>query len=396
MSDKTVNLLYKATLVEGSDSVNQVKKQDNEIEVLTVEINTYDGSSYPIIIGEDILGKIDQIIDTSEFGNKATIITDKTVNTLYNSSVLKGLENRFSNLNTIVVQPGESSKSINTAEYIFNKLVELNHRRSDVIIALGGGVIGDLAGFVSSVYLRGVPFIQIPTTLLSQVDSSVGGKVAVNIAGGKNLVGSFYNPKAVIIDIGTLKTLEKDQIKDGLGEVIKYGFIHDGSILENLKEHNIDSIISKDIIDIVYKCILSKQYYVEKDFFDKDIRMILNFGHTIGHAIERQYGYGKITHGQAVAAGMYMISKMLYFGGLINEPVHEKIEYVLERFDMMKEYDLDYQSVIDSIKIDKKSIEEKINIIISEGAGISRIMQIGIQDFIEIIEKYYEGSEIDE
>lgn len=373
-----------------------IREREYKESLSKIDIKTHDGSSYPIIIDRGIIENINELINLSEFGSKATIITDDTVDSLYTDKIVKGLSNNFKSVNKIVVKPGEASKSISITEDIFNKLVEFNHRRSDVIIALGGGVIGDLAGFVSSVYLRGVPFIQVPTTLLSQVDSSVGGKVAINIAGGKNLVGSFYNPRAVIIDVDTLNTLTVDQLKDGLGEVIKYGYIHDASILEDLSKYNIDTILGAEIKDIVYKCIIAKQYFVERDFFDRDLRMILNFGHTLGHAIERQFGYGKVTHGQAVGAGMFMISKMLYMIEIIESKVYEDIKIMLEKFDMKCEYNLDYKNVIESIKIDKKSLEEKINVIASNGPGVSQILKIDIEKFIDTIEKYYKGSETNE
>lgn len=264
----------------------------NQIEKITID--TANGEKYDIIIGSNIIENIGEKIASKFNGEKITVITDKTVNELYFLKLKKALLGYFELINCIIVDVGEKSKSIATLDYVTDELTLLNHRRSDLIIALGGGVIGDLAGFVASVYLRGVPFIQIPTTLLSQVDSSVGGKVAININGGKNLIGSFYNPLAVYIDTNTLKTLDTPQIKDGLGEVIKYGIIYNSEIIKELLNYNIETFFDVNILKLVSNCVRSKKHFVELDFYDKKERMILNFGHTLGHAIEKQYGLSLI------------------------------------------------------------------------------------------------------
>lgn len=351
-------------------------------------ISTPKKNDYTINIGRNIIDNIGELVKSDYKGSKITVITDKTVHAIYFDRVLKSLEENFITVNCIVVDPGEESKSISSLDYVCNQLTLLNHRRSDLIIALGGGVIGDLAGFVSSVYLRGVAFIQIPTTLLSQVDSSVGGKVAINIEGGKNLIGSFYNPLAVFIDVETLSTLKVEQLKDGLGEVIKYAFINKPSIIDELLKHDIETFEEIDFVSLVSNCVKSKKYFVEIDFYDKKERMILNFGHTIAHAIEKEYGYGKITHGQAVGAGMYMISKLLYESAKIDNPIHNEIASLLARYDMQTSFELNIENTINSIFNDKKTFGEFINIIIVNEIANGEILKISINEFEDIIRKY--------
>ncbi|MGB3366858.1 MAG: 3-dehydroquinate synthase [Acidaminobacteraceae bacterium] len=353
-----------------------------------IPIMTPTNGKYDITIGTDLIDNIGEYIKSDYNGEKITVITDKTVHDLYFERVKKALDLKYDFVNCIVVEVGEVSKSISTLDYVSNELALVNHRRSDLIIALGGGVIGDLAGFVASVYLRGVPFIQIPTTLLSQVDSSVGGKVAINIDSGKNLIGSFYNPLAVYIDLETLNTLEESQIKDGLGEVIKYGFIENKDIIVELLKYDINSFHQMDLISLIINCVRSKKKFVEIDFYDKKERMILNFGHTIAHAIEKEYGYGVVTHGQAVAAGMYMISKLLFENSKIETEVYNDIAKILLKYQMNIEYDLKVESTVMATLNDKKSFGDYINVIAVDEIGIGEILKIDIYEFEDMIRRY--------
>lgn len=353
-----------------------------------IAIKTPGLSDYYISIANNLIDNIGDHISNDYKGSKITVITDKTVHALYFERVKESLELNNYIVNCIVLEAGEGSKSISTLEYVTNELTLVNHRRSDLIVALGGGVIGDLAGFVASVYLRGVAFIQIPTTLLSQVDSSVGGKVAINIEGGKNLIGSFYNPLAVYIDIDTLKTLESSQIKDGLGEVIKYGFIENRLIIDELLNYDMKSFYEMDLVTLVMNCVKSKKHFVEIDFYDKKERMILNFGHTLAHAIEKEYGYGVVTHGQAVGAGMYMISKLLFNSSKISIDIHKSIEKILLKYDMNIEYNLEVETTIKSTLNDKKSFGEFINVISVNEIGKGEILKINITEFENMIRGY--------
>ena len=264
--------------------------------------------SYDIIIEKGSLEHAGDYIKDVFKGRKIAIISDDNVFPLYGIS----LENQLASydVTSIVIPHGEPSKNFEILPSIYSKLLDAKLTRSDLIIALGGGVIGDLAGFVASTYLRGVKFIQMPTSLLAQVDSSVGGKVAVDLPEGKNLVGAFKHPLFVLIDPLTLKTLDPHFITDGMGEVIKYGCIKDRALFDQLKGYKDFKDLYQDIDEIIYKCVDIKRDVVEKDLFDFGDRLCLNFGHTIGHAIEQYYNFSKYSHGEAVAIGMVAITKI--------------------------------------------------------------------------------------
>jgi len=267
----------------------------------------------------------------------------------------------------IILQHGERAKSVQNFQKILNFLAENNFDRTDLIIAVGGGVIGDISGYVASSYLRGIQFIQIPTTLLSQVDSSVGGKTAINIAAGKNLVGAFYNPKGVIIETSVLKTLPQRQFKAGLAEVIKYALIENKPLFSLLKL-NAKKILSMDqhiIEEIIYASVKTKAKIVTKDEKENGIRAILNFGHTFGHAIEAHSNYKKILHGEAVAKGMKVASKISYLENLISAKEYSEVISLLQ----MYEFDLSlnqykYGELKPFIFRDKKMKKGKLNIVL--------------------------------
>lgn len=263
--------------------------------------------SYPIIIEDNLLDRIDEEIQKVFKGNKVFILTDENVNKFYGDRISSKLLEAGYDVRSLALPAGEETKSFFTLPEVYNALLDFNLTRSDLIITLGGGVIGDLGGFVASTYLRGVSFVQIPTSLLAQVDSSVGGKVAVDLEKGKNLVGSFYHPRLVLIDPLVLKTLEKRFLIDGMAEVIKYGCIKDNTLFEYLNNTDVIEVIN-NIGTIIHRCCDIKREVVEKDEKDTGERMLLNFGHTIGHAIEQYYNYSKYTHGESVAIGMYNIS----------------------------------------------------------------------------------------
>ncbi|MDB2411737.1 3-dehydroquinate synthase [Gammaproteobacteria bacterium] len=267
----------------------------------------------------------------------------------------------------IILQQGEKAKSIQNFQKILNFLAESNFDRTDLIIAVGGGVVGDISGYVASSYLRGIPFIQIPTTLLAQVDSSVGGKTAINISAGKNLVGAFYNPKGVIIDTSVLKTLSNREFKAGLAEVIKYALIKNKSLFSLLKRHPKEILLMnhKIIEEIIFASIHTKAQIVTQDEKENGIRAILNFGHTFGHAIEAHGKYKKILHGEAVAKGMKIASKISYLENLISEKDHKKVIALLEMF----EFDLsinqyNYEELKPYILRDKKIKEGRLNLVL--------------------------------
>lgn len=268
-----------------------------------LHINSVD-SEYEVVIGKN-LNALELVKKVYDNGKIAVIIDDKVFD-LYNKKLTKDLYDENFELYFIVIQSGEKHKNINTIIDIYKKLEDLNMTRSDLIIGFGGGVVGDMAGFVASTYMRGIKFLNMPTTLLAQVDSCIGGKTGIDTSKGKNIIGTFYNPILVIVDTHYLNSLSKNLISDGFAEIIKYGAIYDESLFTFLENADIDDL-KNNYIDIIYLSLSIKKHFVEKDSFDKGYRMILNFGHTYAHAIERYYKYERYSHGQAVAIGMVHI-----------------------------------------------------------------------------------------
>ncbi len=274
----------------------------------TVNINLGD-RSYDIRIAARLLGDSSELLPWIR-GNQVMIVTDAVVAPLYLQTVKNALTGK--DISEIVLADGEQTKNLQTAEQIFEQMLAIPLDRRATVIALGGGVIGDMAGFTAACYQRGVPFIQIPTTLLSQVDSSVGGKTAVNHARGKNMIGAFYQPRRVIADISTLSTLHRRQFSSGLAEVIKYGMVTDLEFFRWL-ECNINPLMSQDSRALAYaiaRSCINKAKIVEQDERESGVRALLNLGHTFGHAIETATGYGKWLHGEAVALGLVMAAHM--------------------------------------------------------------------------------------
>lgn len=344
------------------------------------------GKDYSIYIENGSLNNMAKHIKTLYNGKKIAIITDENVDKLYGGELEQSLKRSGFNVNTIKVKPGENSKSMETLQDVYNELLDFSITRSDLIIAFGGGVVGDLAGFAASTLLRGIPFIQIPTSLLAQIDSSVGGKVAVNLKKGKNLVGSFYQPKAVFIDPSLLKTLDKRYFYDGMGEVIKYGCIKDKELFENLSDYQTEEELFIDIEEIIYKCLNIKRQIVEVDEMDNGERMLLNFGHTLGHGIEKHYNYEKYSHGEAVAIGMYNITKNSEELGLTKDGTSEKIKKLLIKYNLPYEMDgINMEGISEIISVDKKTLGENINIILLAEIGNSFIKKIKREDIINYI-----------
>jgi len=271
------------------------------MEKLRVEAKN---GSYDLFFGGGLLDRAGEFLSPWS-GRKAAVVTDENVGALYGERLQKALEKGEIDAQIITLPAGEKTKSIGTLTALYSRFAALGITRSDCVVALGGGVIGDAAGYAAASYLRGVSFVQVPTSLLAQVDSSVGGKVAVDILEGKNLVGAFYQPSLVLADTDVLETLPKRELLCGLAEVIKYGAIRDEALLcriENDPEHI-------DYGQLTSRCCAIKADYVEKDPFDKGVRMELNFGHTLGHAVEKCAGYGTVLHGEGVAIGMAAAAK---------------------------------------------------------------------------------------
>lgn len=331
-------------------------------------------NSYNILIEKGLLDRLGREVKSVYNGEKIFIITDKYVDKFYGEKAQKSLESQGFKVRKLVLEPGEETKSFKTLPIIYDELLDFKLTRKDLIITLGGGVIGDLGGFAASSFLRGVPFIQVPTTLLAQVDSSVGGKVAVDLESGKNLVGAFYQPKAVLIDPEVLNTLEDKFYKDGMGEVIKYGCIKDKEFFNRLKKYKSRKEIMEDIEDIIYICCDIKRKVVENDEKDLGERMLLNFGHTLAHAVEKYYNFTGFSHGEAVAIGMYNISLKSEKCGVTSHGVAEEIKQILINYGLPYEVELDgNEAIVNTISLDKKNLGKTLKLILLTEIGESII-----------------------
>lgn len=338
--------------------------------------------SYPIIIKKGLIDKVNSEISKVYRGKKIFILTDKNVNYHYGDKVKSSLVESGYDVKLMALEPGEETKAFTTLPLIYNELLDFKITRSDLILTLGGGVIGDLGGFVASTFLRGISFIQMPTSLLAQVDSSVGGKVAVDLERGKNLVGSFYHPKLVLIDPNVLETLSERFFKDGMAEVIKYGCIKDREFFYFLKNLKNKEEVMHNIESVIHKCCFIKKCVVENDEKDTGERMLLNFGHTLGHAIETYYNFKKFTHGEAVAIGMYEISNIAENKGLTEQGVSNEIKEILIQYGLPYEVEInDSSAILDTIALDKKNIDNVLKVVLLNNIGESFLEKTNVNFF---------------
>ncbi len=319
---------------------------------------------YKIILENGIINKIGEYINLNR---KVALISDEGVPEQY----IAAIKSQCNNCLTIILKQGEISKSFETFEFCLKELISNNFTRNNLIIALGGGVVGDLAGFVASSYMRGIDFINVPTTTLSQIDSSIGGKVGINVNKIKNCVGAFYQPKCVFIDFDVLKTLNKRLFNEGLVEAIKAGLIMDKELFEMFENEQLD------IEKIIYKSLVVKKYFVEKDEKEMHERKILNFGHTIGHAYESYYGLKKFHHGECVAMGMMKI--------IDNEKIKNRLENILKKLDIPTSNTANKEEIFEYIKNDKKAFSDKISIIKLKEIGCAFIEEIELERLRDIL-----------
>lgn len=343
-------------------------------------------NSYELLISKGLINNIGYEVAKVYKGDKVAIVTDENVDRFYGEVVEKSLRSQGFNTLKIVLKPGEKTKSMEQLLELYDPLLDFGINRGNLIIALGGGVIGDLTGFCASTMLRGIPYIQIPTSLLAQIDSSIGGKVAIDLPRGKNLVGSFYHPKAVYIDPEVLGTLEKRFLNDGLGEVIKYALIKDRELFDELKKVQGYEELLEKIEDIIYRCYCIKKHVVEADERDTGERMILNFGHTIGHGIEKLQNYEGLSHGEAVSVGMYCITLNSENKGLTAAETAKEIKLLLNKFQLPYEVQgIKKEDLLEALAMDKKNIGKGMNLILLRDIGEAFIHKVSGKDIEKFI-----------
>ena len=344
----------------------------------TIEVKT--GRRYNIYIGHGLLTDAGKYVREVSSAVRAVIVSDSNVAPIYAETVNFSLKENGFETSLFVFQAGEERKRLSTIEKMYSHFYEHNITRTDIIVALGGGVTGDMAGFAAASYLRGIDFVQIPTTLLSQVDSSVGGKTGVDLPTGKNLVGAFWQPRVVLIDPDTLSTLPAEFFNDGMGEVIKYGCIRSRSLFERLENEN-----ARDIIDdIIFESVSIKKDVVEHDERDTGERAILNFGHTFGHALEKLHNYSGITHGEAVALGALLITRITEQKGITEKGSSDRLLALLKKYHMTTTTDFTLPQIVAATRGDKKSSGKGLSFIFLRDIGtcfINKISTDKINDY---------------
>lgn len=352
---------------------------------LNVNIKNHE---YDIIIGNNILkNSADYILSARKKPSKIMVVTDENVADIYAHTVCNSLK-EIAEVKLVVLPAGETTKSLSYLSDLYDEAFSFGMTRSDLAVALGGGVIGDLTGFFASTLLRGIDVVQIPTTLLSQVDSSVGGKTAIDVSWGKNLVGTFYQPKLVIADTETLKTLPDKEFSSGLAEVIKYGLIWDRDFFDKINSAHDRNGLFEMIDEIIYTCCDIKRQVVEKDEHDLSLRMILNFGHTAGHIIEKAYNYTGYTHGEAVAYGMIIAARLGEKLKITETGTTKSIEDIIKKFSLPNKIKVSDED-LSSIALDKKASGSKISVILLEKIGKYAIHKMNIDEYVSLLKEIW-------
>lgn len=337
-----------------------------------VQVNT--GRPYKVLIGSNILADVGALVKEALSAKRLLIITDDIVNPLYGGIVAESLAKEGYEVEFFVIENGEQSKCLTVYGAILNYLADGSFTRKDAIVALGGGVVGDLAGFVAASYLRGIPFVQIPTTLLAQIDSSVGGKTAIDLDAGKNLVGAFWQPSLVVADTDTLNTLPQKEIENGLGELIKYGCLMGGEILTLLEND-----FTTDIERVVELAVSYKRDIVEEDEREGGVRRLLNLGHTVAHGIEKLSHY-TYTHGRAVACGIVAIAKACLKEGKLNENDYNRLIALYDRYNLDYTTHYSMESIAEVAKVDKKAENKDINLVVMHSFGDCKVQKMALSD----------------
>jgi 3-dehydroquinate synthase len=329
-----------------------------------------------IVIGDGMLASLGAAMRDVGLTGRAFVITERRVAERYGEAVMAALDAVGFRPALVAIEGGEGAKSLAQAGELYAWLADQRTERRDAIVALGGGVIGDLAGFVAATYLRGVALVQVPTTVLAQVDSAIGGKTAVNLAQGKNLVGAFHPPRLTLIDVAVLATLPPRELHAGWAEVIKTAMIFDAPLFEQIEHTRPEALSSGDRRDIIARCVQWKQRLCDEDPTEKGPRMLLNFGHTIGHALESSFGYGTYLHGEAVAIGMVGAAEISRRLGLIDRRLVERLQASLEGNGLPVRYDarrVPPEAVLRAAAVDKKSRGARLQWILLTGLGQTTI-----------------------
>jgi 3-dehydroquinate synthase len=336
---------------------------DPLIRIVTIKLGP---RSYPVHIGENLLDEVGRVCRGALLNGRAAIVSDRKVGELYGQRASDALADAGFRVSTHLVNPGETSKSFEMAELLCEDFARHGVDRQSFVVALGGGVVGDLAGFAAAIYYRGIPVIQVPTTVMAQVDSSVGGKTGINLSAGKNLVGAFHQPVAVLADTKTLATLGRREWNEGFAEVIKYGVIREKGLLAGLRDS------TWNLPDLVRRCVEIKASFVEEDERETTgSRALLNFGHTLGHAIEAVAGYGAFLHGEAVALGMVAAAHLSSERAGLQRPELEELVRVIRQFDLPTELPdrLSRSQILEKVFADKKFVNGKIRFVLTPKLG---------------------------
>lgn len=349
------------------------------VDMRRITVNA--STTYDIVIDKGAIDRVGEYATESGLSGKACIISDSNVAPIYMERVKNSLEESGFSVCEYVFPAGEASKNAQTFVDILNFLAENHLSRKDTLFALGGGVTGDLTGFSAATYMRGIKFVQIPTSLLAAVDSSVGGKTGIDLEAGKNLAGAFYQPRLVVFDPDVLRTLPEEYFSDGMAEVIKYAMI---------RGRDIDSLIledtNKNLEEIITRCVEIKRDIVSEDEFESGVRQILNFGHTAGHAIEAEADY-KLSHGRCVAIGMYIVTKAWEKRGLCKKGTCETLLKMLDKFSLEKSSPYSPQTLTERAKSDKKASGDSVNLIVPVSMGECEIVKISMNEFMSILEE---------
>ncbi len=386
---------YPTQGVEKCGALQVIKRLYRSLIMPNVNVELGD-RSYNIQIGANLLNELGTMCQQHNLGQKCVIVTDSNVEAAYAEIVTDSLKASGFDPIRITIKPGEVSKNLQVVQMCYELLAKHRIERNSFIVALGGGVVGDLAGFVAATYLRGISLVQIPTTLLAQVDSSVGGKVGVNLPAGKNLVGSFHQPRFVICDRATLASLPDREYKAGLAEVIKYGIIYDAQFFTQL-DQNVDLLMNRDpaFLDLVIaRCCQIKAAIVGKDEKESGLRAILNFGHTIGHGLEAITGYGRLLHGEAISIGQIAAARLSHMRLGLSKHDVERITSVFQRVGLPITIVLDAserRSLLEAMNLDKKVVSGGIKFVLIKSIGESEFgLRVEESMVAEIVDTLHE------